>query len=303
MAKQQPKAIQKGDKVAIVCPAGQMEEMRVQNCVQQLNALGLEVAVGKTVGTKDSYFAGTDKERLDDLQQALDDKNIRAVICGRGGYGTSRIIGQLDLSHFQRHPKWIVGYSDITLLHTHINRHTDIATIHGPMAGAFDSYPDSEYPTTLFPALTGERLKYTSVPHALNRIGKAEGELVGGNLCLLAHSIGSASEPELKEKILFIEDVGEYIYSADRMFLQLKRAGWLDHIKGLVVGTFSDMKDTTLPFGKDIYTVINEHVEEYGFPVAFDFPVGHTERNVALKVGVHHKLNVKEKDVVLKEKK
>jgi len=302
MAKKQPEALQAGDKVAIVCPAGQMDEKRIQNCVQQLQTLSLEVIVGNTVGQKENYFSGSDTERLDDLQKALDDKTIKAIICGRGGYGISRIIDQLDLHYFKKHPKWIVGYSDITLLHTHINRHTSIATIHGPMAGAFDSYPDSEYPSTIFPALMDTSLKYKIESHELNRIGTAEGELIGGNLCLLAHSIGSTSEPETKGKILFIEEVGEYIYSADRMFLQLKRAGWLDRIAGLVVGTFSDMKDTTTPFEMDIYSAIKKHVKDYKFPVVFDFPVGHTERNVALKIGAKYKLSVKSPSVVLKEK-
>lgn len=302
MAKKQPKAIHEGDKVAIVCPAGQMDEKRILNCATQLQALGLEVLVGETVGSKENYFAGSDEERLDDLQSVLDDKTIKAVICGRGGYGVSRIIDKLDLRIFKKHPKWIVGFSDITLLHTHINRHSNIATIHGPMAGAFDSYPDSEFPGTIFPALANTKLKYKIDSHALNRKGFAEGELIGGNLCLLAHSIGSDSEPDTKGKILFIEEVGEYIYSADRMFLQLKRAGWLEYIEGLVVGTFSDMKDTTLPFGEDIYHAIKEHVKDYNFPIAFDFPVGHTERNVALKIGVNYKLNVKSSSIVLKEK-
>lgn len=302
MAKKQPKVLRKGDKVAIVCPAGQMDENRVMNCVQQLHDLGLEVLVGNTVGKKDNYFAGTDAERLADLQNSLDDPDIKAVICGRGGYGMSRIVDQIDLHHFKKHPKWIVGYSDITLLHTHINRNTDIATIHGPMAGSFDSYPDSEYPSTIFPALKGTPLKYKIEPHPFNCLGTAEGELIGGNLCLLAHAIGSQSEPATKGKILFIEDVGEYIYSADRMFLQLKRAGWLDQITGLVIGSFSDMKDTALPFGSDIYTAIHAHLQDYTFPVAFDFPIGHTERNVALKIGVKYKFSVKGKSVVLKEK-
>ena len=302
MAKKQPKALEKGDKVAIVCPAGQMEEQRIRNCVQQLHALGLEVVEGTTVGKKKTYFSGSDKDRAEDLQRMLDDKSIGAIICGRGGYGISRIIDRLDFHQFKKHPKWIVGYSDITLLHTHVNRNTDIATIHGPMAGSFDSYPESEYPSTVFPSLTDTPLKYKIEPHERNSIGHAEGELVGGNLCMLAHSIGSVSEPKTKGKILFIEDVGEYLYSADRMFLQLKRAGWLEHLKGLIVGTFSDMKDTAIPFGKDMYSSFKEHLRSYGFPVVFDFPVGHTERNVALKIGVKYKLTVEEDAVVLKEK-
>lgn len=302
MAKIQPSALKRGDKIAIVCPAGQMEESKIQKLLAQLNILGLEAVVGTTIGKSDNYFSGTDRERLKDLQKALDDNTIKAVICGRGGYGISRIVDQLDLRHFKKHPKWVVGYSDVTLLHTHINRNTNIASIHGPMAGAFDSYPDSEYPTTLFPALMDTQLKYKIETHELNRIGTTEGELVGGNLCLLAHGIGTDSELRTKGKILFIEDVGEYIYSTDRLFVQLKRAGWLDHIKGLIVGTFSDMKDTTVPFGSDILHVIKEHVKDYNFPVVFDFPVGHTERNVALKMGVKYKLSVKSESVILKEK-
>lgn len=302
MKRKQPKPLQAGDKVAIICPSGQMDITRIENCVNQLESLQLEVIVGHTVGKKENYFAGSDEERLQDLQIALDDSSIKAIICGRGGYGMSRIIDKLDFHKFQKNPKWIVGYSDITLLHTHINKNTDTLSIHGPMAGSFESYPTSEYPSTIFPAMMDTQLKYNIEPHPFNRIGTTNGELIGGNLCLLAHSIGSASEPKVKGKILFIEEVGEYIYSVDRLLLQLKRAGWFDHIHGLIVGSFSDMKDTTIPFGLDIEQVILEHVKDYNFPVAFDFPIGHTERNVALKIGVKYQLKVKTDIVTLKEK-
>ncbi|MBX3256322.1 MAG: LD-carboxypeptidase [Chitinophagaceae bacterium] len=297
-----PPYLKKGDTIGIVCPAGYMPIEKAQACIHTLQQWGYKVKAGKTLGgMSTNYFSGTDEERLNDLQQMLDDKEVQAILCGRGGYGVSRIIDGIDFSAFKKKPKWLIGFSDITVLHTHIHTRYKTATLHAPMAGAFnDDGPASVYVQSLQKALGGKKCAYTADAHPLNRKGRAEGLLVGGNLALLAHVTGSISEPDTKNKILFIEDVGEYIYNADRMLLQLKRAGKLDHLAGLIIGGFTDMKDTDRPFGKPVYEAIHGIIKEYSYPVCFNFPVSHGKENYALKCGIRHALSVGKK-VTLKE--
>jgi muramoyltetrapeptide carboxypeptidase len=297
-----PPYLKKGDSIGIVCPSGYMAYGKVKTCIDTLQQWGYHVVVGKTVGSQFHYFSGTDTERLHDLQSMLDDKNIKAVLCGRGGYGMSRIIDALDFKHFKKDPKWLIGFSDITVLHAHVYKQLGVASLHAPMAGAFnDGESGNEFIQSLRKALKGTASNYSCSIHELNRTGTAEGELIGGNLSLLAHLVGSRSSVNTKEKILFIEDVGEYIYNIDRMMIQLKRSGMLQHISGLIIGGFSEMKDTTIPFGADIFTVIHSHIKEFTYPVCFDFPVSHEKNNYALKIGVNHRLTVSGKNVSLKE--
>jgi len=297
-----PSYLKKGDTIGIVCPSGYMPLDKVETCINTLKNWGYQVIVGNTVGNQFNYFSGTDEERLKDLQSMLDDTAIKAILCGRGGYGLSRIIDKIDFSKLKKNPKWIIGYSDITLLHSHINKQLKIATIHSPMAAAFnDGGFENQYVISLQKVLKGNITKYTSNYHSYNKNGVATGELIGGNLCMLAHTLGTNSAFNTKNKILFLEDIGEYIYNIDRMFLQLKRAGFFKDLLGLVVGSFTDLKDTTTPFGKDVYDIIKEHIAEYDFPVAFNFPVGHQTENYALKIGVQHSLSVSKKTVSLKE--
>lgn len=297
-----PSSLKKGDTIGIICPAGYMPFDKVETCITTLKSWGFKVVVGKTVGNQFNYFSGTDEERLQDLQTMLDNTNIKAILCGRGGYGLSRIIDNINFTKFKKIPKWIIGYSDITLLHSHINKQLKIATIHSPMAAAFndDGYKN-EFVTSLQKAMKGSKANYKCLPHQFNKLGVANGELVGGNLCIIAHSIGSKSQYNTKNKILFLEDIGEYIYNIDRMFIQLKRAGILDNLAGLIIGGFTDLKDTTIPFGKDVYSIIQEHIAEYNYPVCYSFPVGHQIENVALKVGIDFTLNVSKNKVILKE--
>ncbi len=297
-----PSYLKKGDTIGIVCPSGYMPLDKVETCINTLKNWGYKVVVGNTVGNQFNYFSGTDEERLKDLQSMLDDASIKAVLCGRGGYGLSRIIDKINFSTFKKNPKWIIGYSDITLLHSHINKQLKMATIHSPMAAAFnDGGFENQYVLSLQKALKGNKTKYNCNYHSYNKNGVATGELIGGNLCMIAHTLGTNSAFNTKNKILFLEDIGEYIYNIDRMFLQLKRAGFLKDLLGLVIGSFTDLKDTTTPFGKDVYDIIKEHIAEYGFPVAFDFPVGHQTENYALKIGVEYSLSVNKKIVSLKE--
>jgi muramoyltetrapeptide carboxypeptidase len=232
----------------------------------------------------------------------LDDKRIDAILCARGGYGLSRIIDKLDFKKFRKKPKWIVGFSDVTILQAHVYRRFNIASIHSPMAAAFnDEEYKNEYVQSLQKALTGKKAKYQVLPHEFNKTGKCSARLVGGNLALLAHLAGTPSEFKTAGKILFLEDVGEYIYSIDRMLYQLKRSGKLDRLAGLIVGKFTDVKDTTIPFGKNAYQVIHDAVKEYDFPVCFQFPVSHEKENYALKIGAAYKFAVSEQGVTLKE--
>ncbi|HRO47594.1 LD-carboxypeptidase [Agriterribacter sp.] len=298
-----PPYLKKGDTIGITCPAGYMAAEKVQTCVEALQQWGYKVIAGNTVGGKSTtYFSGTDGERLTELQQMLDNENIAAILCGRGGYGMGRIVEQIDFKKFKRHPKWIIGFSDITILHTHIHTHYGISTLHAPMAAAFNEEGyKNEYVQSLKKTLAGKRTKYTCNAYELNRKGKASGTLIGGNLSLLAHVTGTSSDIKTKGKILFIEEVGEYLYSADRMLYQLKRSGKLDKLAGLIIGGFTEMKDTKRPFGKTIYEIIADVVKTYNYPVCMGFPVGHGKENYALKVGAVYHLNVTPKKVMLEE--
>lgn len=299
-----PAYLQKGDTIGIVCPAGYMAEEKATECMRVLTEeWGFLVKKGKTIGgTSVTYFSGTDEERLTDLQEMLDNPEVKAILCARGGYGTSRIIDQLDFRYFKKHPKWIIGFSDITVLHCHIYRHYNIATLHAPMAAAFnDAGYINRYVQSLRDALEGKWAKYSCEPHAFNRMGEGIGELVGGNLALLAHLMGSDSELKTKGRILFIEDVGEYLYNIDRMLLQLKRGGRLSQLAGLIVGGFTDTKDTDRPFGQEVYEIIRDAVAEYDYPVCFGFPVSHGKENLTLKIGAGYKLKVGKAKVMLEE--
>jgi muramoyltetrapeptide carboxypeptidase len=298
-----PPYLKKGDTIGIVCPAGFMPHEKAETCIDVLQQWGYTVKIGSTLGGNQiNYFSGTDEERLHDLQTMLDDTNIKAILCGRGGYGVSRIIDNLDFTKFRKTPKWLIGFSDITVLHAHIHQQFKIATLHAPMAAAFnDGEYGNMYVQSLHKALKGAKANYNCTAHAFNNIGIAEGELVGGNLCLIAHLVGSKSAYNTKNKILFLEDVGEYLYNIDRMFIQLKRSGALDNLKGLIIGGFTDTKDNTVPFGTDFYNMIHHHLKAYSYPICFDFPVSHEKENYALKIGVKHRLKVTNKKVYLTE--
>ncbi len=298
-----PAYLQAGNTIAITCPAGYMPAANAATCISTLQQWGFEVMVGKTLGSNSTnYFSGTDEERLDELQAMLDDRSINAILFGRGGYGMSRIIDKLNFKKFIKYPKWLIGYSDITVLHNHLLSNYKIASLHAPMAAAFnDIEKAAPYIDALHNALKGKKARYQCATHLNNKKGTVAGILTGGNLSLLANIIGTASDYDTKNKILFIEDVGEYLYNIDRMLYQLKRSGKFDKIAGLIVGGFTDMKDTTRPFGKTIYEVISEVIADYDFPVCFDFPVSHSNENLALKVGASYKLKITSGKVMLTE--
>lgn len=298
-----PPYLKSGDQIGIVCPAGYMQRQKAQTCIETLQGWGYRVKIGSTLGgDSENYFSGTDEQRLQDLQHMLDDDEVKAILFGRGGYGVGRIVDQVDFKRFLRHPKWLIGFSDITVLHAHIYSNFKIATLHSLMAAAFnDGGAEGRYIQSLRAALEGSSAHYTCEIHEFNRLGRAKGELVGGNLSLLAHIVGTPSDIETRGKILFIEDVGEYIYNIDRMLYQLKRNGKLRKLAGLIIGGFTDVKDTERPFGKSAYEVIHEIIEDANYPVCFNFPVSHGKENYALKVGGRYKLKVGKKEVTLSE--
>ncbi len=298
-----PPYLEKGDTIGIVCPAGYMPVERASECIRVLNEeWGFLTKVGKTLGNEFNYFSGTDEERLNDFQQMLDDDEVKAVLCARGGYGLTRIIDRIDFKKFKKQPKWIIGYSDVTVLHSHLYSNFYISSIHAPMAAAFnDAGYINRFVQSLRNVLEGRKIKYSCEPHEFNRKGEGIGELIGGNLSLLSHLVGTDSDIKTRGRILFLEDVGEYLYNIDRMMYQLKRSGKLSRLAGLIVGGFTDTKDTERPFGQTAYEIIRDIVKDYDYPVCFGFPVSHGKENYALKIGIGYKLEVRKNKVVLEE--
>lgn len=263
----------------------------MDDAVALLKAWGLDVVIGETVNASYHQFAGDDELRAKDMQRFIDDDNIKAIIAARGGYGTVRIVDKIDFSRFAANPKWIVGFSDITVLHAHLFANYKAQTIHGQMPV---NIPDaSKYSLdTLRKALFGEELGYKFNSNGLNRKGEASGLVIGGNLSLLVAILGSVSDYNYDGKILFIEDVGEYLYSVDRMIRAMDRAGKLKNLAGLIVGGFTDLKDNDIPFGQTVPEIIMEVVKNYNYPVCFDFPAGHIPDNQSLIFGKLFNLSV-----------
>ncbi|GAC1556106.1 MAG: LD-carboxypeptidase [Mucilaginibacter sp.] len=288
-----PPYLKKGDKIAITCPAKKLPNP-MTDAVALLQSWDLEVVLGETVAASYHQFAGDDELRAKDMQRFVDDDSVKAIIAARGGYGTVRMIDRVDFSRFAQHPKWLVGFSDITLLHTHLFTKYGAQSIHGQMPV---NIPDASAASleTLRKALFGEHLSYQFNSHTLNRSGESNGILVGGNLSLLVAASGSVSDLDYAGKILFIEDVGEYLYAIDRMVRTLKRAGKLERLAGLIVGSFTDVKDNDIPFGQTVPEIIMEAVREYNYPVCFDFPAGHVPDNCSLVLGAPVNLSVNTK--------
>jgi muramoyltetrapeptide carboxypeptidase len=294
-----PSYLKKGDTIAITSPAGYITLTDIQPAVIKLKEWGFTVKIGSTIGKQDFTFGGTDAERLQDFQQLLDDTKVKAILCARGGYGFVRIIDELNFKKFTKNPKWIIGFSDITVLHSHLNANFGMASIHSKMCNSFPTDWAKAEPIqietieSIKTILLGERMKYNIVPNTNNKTGFAQGELVGGNLKTLESLAGSKSDINTDGKILFVEDTGEYLYSIDRMFWNLKRSGKLSKLSGLIIGGFKVKKDDPgEEFGKTVEQIVLEKITTYKYPVCFDFPVGHQKNNFALKCGVVHKLSV-----------
>ena len=292
-----PSYLQPGDTVAITCPAKKLPR-NIEDAVKLLESWGLSVILGETVNASWHQFAGSDDLRSTDFQRFLDDSSVKAIFAARGGYGTIRIIDRLDFSGFENHPKWIIGFSDITVLHSHIQSLYKTESIHGQMPLTIREGSEISL-ETLRKALFNEEFNYSYQSQVKNRSGTAEGILIGGNLSLLVIMAGSVSEQDYSGKILFLEDVGEYLYSIDRMMWNLKRSGKLNNLKGLIIGGFTELKDNDIPFGQTAEQIIMEHVKEFSFPVCFNFPAGHIQDNRALIFGRMSTLRVEEQQVNL----
>jgi muramoyltetrapeptide carboxypeptidase len=292
-----PTFLKKGDKVAIVCPAWKVDDS-LQDAVNLLNSWGLEVVLGKTVNSSYRQYAGSDELRAEDFQRMLDDDSVKAIFAARGGYGCVRMIDQVDFTNFAAKPKWIVGFSDITVIHSHIHALYGIPTIHGQMP---ITIPDAtkESLLSLQDTLFGKKALYEYKSESEQVVGEAHGVLIGGNLALLVNVLGSISDMNYDNKILFIEDVGEFYYSIDRMLWTLKRAGKLSKLKGLIIGGFTNLKDNKIPFGMSMVELVKEIAGEYGYPITFDFPAGHIDNNYTLILGKNVYLKVAKDKVTL----
>jgi muramoyltetrapeptide carboxypeptidase len=301
-----PPYLKKGDTIGITCPSGYISLEECQPAINKMQEWGFNIRLGMTVGAKDFTFAGTDEQRAKDLQQMLDDDSINTIMLGRGGYGAVRMIDKVDFTKFKKKPKWIIGFSDATVFHCHINRNFDIATLHSKMCNSFPDDFTKAVQTqidtidSIRQCLAGEKMKYERLPIAENRPGEGIGNLVGGNLSIIQMLDGSVSDLKTEGKILFIEDVDEYPYKIDGMLWNLKRSNKLNKLKGLVVGEFRIKPDDAgEEFGKTIYDMVMEKVKEYNYPVCFDFPVGHVKENYALKCGMKHRLTVSNTGTIL----
>jgi len=293
----QPPYLQKNDTVAIVSTARKISFEEIKPAIQLVESWGLKVIIGDTIGLEENQFAGSDIRRTQDFQKMLDNPKIKTIWCARGGYGTVKIIDDLDFSKFSKHPKWIVGFSDITVLHNHIHN-LGFETLHATMP--LDVSKNTEESLfSLKKRLFGEDLSYEIRSSEENKIGVASGRLIGGNLSILYSLLGSKSTINTDGKILFIEDLDEYLYHLDRMLMNLKRNGYFTNLKGLIVGGMTQMHDNAIPFGKNAKKIILESVLEYNFPVVFDFPAGHLDDNKALILGRNVKLEVGSKHTKL----
>jgi len=291
-------ALRSGDKIAIIATARKITIPEIEVAIQTFERWGLEVITGQTIGASYNQFAGDDALRLQDLQQALDDASIKAIICARGGYGTTRIIDQVDFTGFRKHPKWIVGFSDVTALLAHV-QNLGLESIHAIMPVLFPKAGTADSIETLRRALFGEELHYEVAPHPFNRTGTATGPLVGGNLSMLYTLTGTHSDVDTTGKILFLEDLDEYLYHVDRMLVHLDRNGKLANLAGLLIGDMSDMRDNAVPFGKTAYEIVLEHTGKYNYPVGYGFPTGHEPLNLALICGREAQLEVGEQGAKL----
>lgn len=304
----QPPFLKTGDTIGITSPAGYISAEDIIPAKLRLEEWGFKVRTGNTIGKRDHTFGGTDEERVNDLQQMLDDENIQAILFARGGYGAVRIIDKLNFHKFSRRPKWLIGFSDATVFHSHIHNNFGIATIHSKMCNSFPKDWSKAEPVqietinSIEQCLKGVECIYRSPANQNNRTGNTEGILIGGNLSIIENMAGSKSDIDTDGKILFLEEVDEYPYSIDRMLWNLARSGKFKKLKALVVGGFNRLKadDPGEEFGITVPEMILEKVKDHKYPVCFDFPVGHQKNNFALSCGMLHRLEVDENGAVLK---
>jgi len=294
----QPEHLKSGDTISILAPSGVLNNFdnKITKAINIFRSWGLNVVLGNHIYDKNGHFAGTDKNREKDFQKALDNKNIKAIWCARGRYGAVRIIDKLNFDNYLKNPKWIIGFSDITVIHNKLN-FLNSESIHAMMITGFEDIgQNNDSLSKLKNVLFGDSLSYSIASNKNNKTGKSEGIIVGGNLTLIQSTIGSKTELKMKDKILFIEEIGEYAYHIDRMLYSLKRAGYFENCKGLIVGQISDVKKNTTDFGRSINELILDVLDEYNFPILFDFPAGHEKTNFPIILGRKVILDVSKSD-------
>lgn len=285
--------LQKGDLLGILATARKTTPAAIDQARSIMEGMGYRVKLAPNLFAEDQQFAGTDELRIADMHTLLQDQEVKAIICARGGYGTTRIIDQINWSLLKAQPKWICGFSDVTAILCHLHK-LGLESMHTTMAALFDDQQPERKKSveSLLALLSGKPFTMEAPAHPFNHSGSAHGKIIGGNLSILSTLVGTASDPDYQGKILFIEDLDEYLYHIDRMMVQLKRCGKLEKLAGLVVGQMSDMNDNPIPFGKTAYEIIWEHMSEYNFPLAFGFPIGHEALNLAVPVGRRVQLEV-----------
>jgi muramoyltetrapeptide carboxypeptidase len=289
-----PNKLKPGDQIAIAASARKISRDELQNAIEIFESWGLKVVLHPKLFAVHNQFAGSDEVRAEVLNSYLQSPDIKAIIFARGGYGTVRIIDHIDFSYLDKFPKWLIGYSDITVIHSHVNATTNWCTIHATMPINMQKQNMNLNSVLALKNMLMEdvEMSYPITRHPLNRLGKTSAEIVGGNLSVLYSLLGSKSDIDTRGKILFLEDLDEYLYHVDRMMQALKRAGKLKDLAGLVVGGMSDMKDNTIPFGLTAEEIIHEAVKEYNYPVVFNFPAGHQDLNLPIKLGNYIGLNI-----------
>ena len=295
-----PPYLQLGDTIGIVAPACKISLEELQFSINWLKSKGFQVVFAPNLFAEEHQFAGSDEIRQQSFQAMIDNPNVKAILSARGGYGSARIIDKIDFSHFHENPKWLCGYSDFTVFHSHLASQNISASLHSTMPISMNEETIDNC-NALFDALIGKKMELSGHNHPYNQYGTSAGKIVGGNLSILYSMLGSPSDINTNGAILFLEDLDEYLYHIDRMIVALKRAGKFDHLAGLIIGGMSDMHDNTIPFGYSAEEIIMKHCQEYDFPIAFNIPVGHGKDNKTLKLGVSSKLIVSSKGWTLKE--
>lgn len=284
-----PPYLNPGDKIGIVAPARKVTPQSIEKGIQVLRNAGYEIVESKNLYGENNQFSGTDVQRTHDFQEMLDRNDIKAIIAARGGYGCTRIADDVDFSVLMNNPKWIIGFSDLTALHCHIHQNIGVETIHANVLTCFNDDYDALSVETLLHALAGDPLSYewesTRENNELNIHGEITAEIIGGNLSMLHNIAGTSSDIDVAGKILFIEDIDEYLYHIDRMMVQLKRSHKLELLAALVVGGMTNMRDNEIPFGQTAQQIIHDHASDIGYPLVFDFPAGHTPLNTAMILG------------------
>ena len=294
-----PEKINIGDKIGIIATARKISLEQLNPAIEILESWGLKLVFGRFLFEEDNQFSATVEQRRIDFQNMINDDAIKTILCARGGYGTVQLIDEIDFSKLYKTPKWIIGYSDITVLHSHLNK-LGLATLHATMPINFSKNTPKSL-ESLQRVLFGMKNIIKSPSHRFNRLGKVEAEIIGGNLSVLYSLLGSKSDLNTDGKILFMEDLDEYLYHIDRMMINMKRNGKFKELKGVIIGEMSDMNDNEIPFGKTAEEIILEHIKDYNFPICFGFPSGHLDNNRAIRLGVSSILDINENGVSLSQ--